>query len=69
MRIQSCIIVCIIQQHFETFEKEMVMTSDEASMKNRKLPKGYLFVPLDCLPKEKQINQDASSVEPVEPDG
>lgn len=45
------------------------MTSDEASLKNRKLPKGYLFVPLDCLPKEKQINQDTSSVEPVEPDG
>ncbi|XP_044510817.1 uncharacterized protein LOC123229224 [Mangifera indica] len=57
------------RKHVETFEKEMVMTSDEASLKNRKLPKGYLFVPLDCLPKEKQINQDTSSVEPVEPDG
>ncbi|XP_031273102.1 uncharacterized protein LOC116131586 [Pistacia vera] len=56
------------RKHFETFEKEMVMTSDEASMKNRKLPKGYLFVPLDCLPKEKQINHHTSSVEPVEPD-
>ncbi|KAJ4701226.1 putative Phd finger protein [Melia azedarach] len=52
-----------------TLEKEIVMTSDEASMKNRKLPKGFIFVPVDCLPKEKQINQDVCSAEPVEPDG
>lgn len=45
------------------------MTSDEASMKNRKLPKGFIFVPVNCLPKEKRINKEASSVEPVEPDG
>ncbi|XP_039000473.1 LOW QUALITY PROTEIN: uncharacterized protein LOC120126323 [Hibiscus syriacus] len=45
----------------ETFEKELVMTSDEASMKNSRLPKGYCYVPVDCLPKEKQLPQDASS--------
>ncbi|KAK0576925.1 hypothetical protein LWI29_025450 [Acer saccharum] len=53
----------------ETFEKEMVMTSDEASLKNRKLPKGFFYVPVHRLPEEKQMNQDACSVEPVEPDG
>ncbi|KAH9756809.1 PHD finger family protein [Citrus sinensis] len=52
-----------------TLEKEIVMTSDEASIKNRKLPKGFIFVPVNCLPKEKRINEEASSVEPVEPDG
>ncbi|KAL4272194.1 hypothetical protein GQ457_13G010190 [Hibiscus cannabinus] len=45
----------------ETFEKELVMTSDEASMKNSRLPKGYCYVPVDCLPKEKQVPQEASS--------
>ncbi|KAK8705471.1 hypothetical protein V6N13_049073 [Hibiscus sabdariffa] len=45
----------------ETFEKELVMTSDEASMKNSRLPKGYCYVPVDCLPKEKQFPQDACS--------
>jgi hypothetical protein len=44
------------------------MTSDEASMKNQKLPKGYFYIPVDCLPKEKQINQDACSGEPLEHD-
>ncbi|KAB5568646.1 hypothetical protein DKX38_002439 [Salix brachista] len=48
-------------KHYETFEKELVMTSDEASMKNQKLPKGYFYIPVDCLPKEKQINQKACS--------
>ncbi|XP_011011925.1 PREDICTED: uncharacterized protein LOC105116326 isoform X2 [Populus euphratica] len=55
-------------KHYETFEKELVMTSDEASMKNQKLPKGYFYMPVDCLPKEKQINQDACSGEPLEHD-
>ncbi|KAL9394423.1 hypothetical protein Peur_013708 [Populus x canadensis] len=55
-------------KHYETFEKELVMTSDEASMKNQKLPKGYFYIPVDCLPKEKQINQDACSGEPLEHD-
>ncbi|KAJ6352814.1 hypothetical protein OIU76_001931 [Salix suchowensis] len=55
-------------KHYETFEKELVMTSDEASMKNQKLPKGYFYIPVDCLPKEKQINQDACPGEPLEHD-
>ncbi|KAJ6919951.1 hypothetical protein NC651_013779 [Populus alba x Populus x berolinensis] len=55
-------------KHYETFEKELVMTSDEASMKNQKLPKGYFYIPVDCLPKEKQMNQDACSGEPLEHD-
>ncbi|XP_034905108.1 uncharacterized protein [Populus alba] len=56
-------------KHYETFEKELVMTSDEASMKNQKLPKGYFYIPVDCLPKEKQNNQNACSGEPLEHNG
>ncbi|XP_021601342.2 uncharacterized protein LOC110606708 isoform X5 [Manihot esculenta] len=54
------------RKRFETFEKELVMTSDQASMKNQQLPKGYFYIPVDCLPKEKQINQDACSGEQLE---
>ncbi|XP_022768248.1 uncharacterized protein LOC111312338 [Durio zibethinus] len=53
----------------ETFEKELVMTSDEASMKNSRLPKGYCYVPVDCLPKEKQLTQDACSDGQLEHNG
>ncbi|KAE8679801.1 PHD finger family protein, putative isoform 2 [Hibiscus syriacus] len=53
----------------ETFEKELVMTSDEASMKNSRLPKGYCYVPVDCLPKEKQLPQDACSDGQLEHNG
>ncbi|XP_055959987.1 uncharacterized protein LOC126665739 isoform X2 [Mercurialis annua] len=56
----------ITRKHFETFEKELVMTSDQASMKNQKLPKGYFYIPVDCLPKEKQMSQDLCSGEPLE---
>ncbi|XVE55411.1 hypothetical protein DITRI_Ditri03aG0156500 [Diplodiscus trichospermus] len=53
----------------ETFEKELVMTSDEASMKNSRLPKGYCYVPVDCLPKEEELTQDASSDGQLEQNG
>ncbi|KAJ7959086.1 putative Phd finger protein [Quillaja saponaria] len=49
------------RKHAETFEKELVMTSDEASMKNMMLPKGYAYVPANCLSSDKQSNQDASA--------
>lgn len=42
------------------------MTSDQASVKNMLLPKGYVYVPADCLPNEKQISQDTSSGEPLD---
>lgn len=45
------------------------MTSDQASVKNMRLPKGYAYVPADCLSNEKQINQDLCSGEPLEPGG
>ncbi|CAJ2644281.1 unnamed protein product [Trifolium pratense] len=45
-------------QATETFGKELVMTSDEASMKNSRLPKGYAYVPADCLSNDKQSNED-----------
>ncbi|KDP32739.1 hypothetical protein JCGZ_12031 [Jatropha curcas] len=54
------------RKRFEMFEKELVMTSDQASMKNQQLPKGYFYIPVDCLPKEKQINHDTCSGEPLE---
>ncbi|XP_062101492.1 uncharacterized protein LOC133807282 isoform X2 [Humulus lupulus] len=53
----------------ETFGKELVMTSDQANVKNMRLPKGYAYVPADCLSNEKQINQDSCSGEPLEPGG
>uniref|UniRef100_A0A1J3GMS1 Protein Jade-3 n=1 Tax=Noccaea caerulescens TaxID=107243 RepID=A0A1J3GMS1_NOCCA len=49
------------KQHVETFAKELVMTSDEASFKNRRLPKGYFYVPVDCLQDEKPGNQKAAT--------
>ncbi|KAL3641330.1 hypothetical protein CASFOL_016298 [Castilleja foliolosa] len=39
--------------HAETFEKELLMTSDQASMKNQRLPKGFVYVPIRCLSKDK----------------
>lgn len=57
------------RKHTETFEKELVMTSDQASVKNQRLPKGFVYVPIGCLSKEKQINQDACPRESVERDG
>ncbi|GAB4844853.1 hypothetical protein Ancab_038244 [Ancistrocladus abbreviatus] len=47
------------RKHTETFEKELIMTSDQASMKNQRLPKGYIYVPIDCLPNEKQKGSDS----------
>ncbi|KAL5558323.1 hypothetical protein UlMin_034534 [Ulmus minor] len=53
----------------ETFGKELVMTSDQASVRNMRLPKGYAYVPADCLPNEKQNNQDSFSGEQLEHGG
>ncbi|CAN8240295.1 unnamed protein product [Cochlearia groenlandica] len=53
------------KKHVETFAKELVMTSDEASFKNRRLPKGYFYVPIDRLQEDKRKNQkEASSGDP-----
>uniref|UniRef100_A0A5B7AIV8 PHD finger family protein n=1 Tax=Davidia involucrata TaxID=16924 RepID=A0A5B7AIV8_DAVIN len=57
------------RKHTETFEKELVMTSDQASMKNQRLPKGFVYVPIRCLSKEKETIQDACSGEPLGRDG
>lgn len=51
------------------FEKELVMTSDQATVKNMLLPKGYAYVPADCISNEKQVNQDAGSGEPLDRGG
>ncbi|KAK7275707.1 hypothetical protein RIF29_16829 [Crotalaria pallida] len=57
------------RKHAETFGKELVMTSDEASMKNSRLPKGYAYVPADCLSNVMQSNQDVDANGSVEHDG
>ncbi|KAL9173307.1 hypothetical protein ABFS82_03G105000 [Erythranthe guttata] len=38
----------------ETFEKELIMTSDQATMKNQRLPKGFVYVPIRSLSKDKE---------------
>ncbi|KAI9097752.1 hypothetical protein K1719_025523 [Acacia pycnantha] len=57
------------RKHQETFGKELVMTSDEASMKNSMLPKGYAYVPADCLSNDKRSKQDVFTSEPAEHNG
>lgn len=56
-------------QPAEMIGKELVMTSDEASMKNSMLPKGYAYVPADCLSNDKQSNEDIYANEPGEHEG
>ncbi|CAA0809914.1 PHD finger family protein [Striga hermonthica] len=41
------------RKHLETFDKELSMTSDQASMKNQRLPKGFVYVPIRCISKDK----------------
>ncbi|CAL9777482.1 unnamed protein product [Musa acuminata subsp. burmannicoides] len=53
----------------ETFQKELVMTSDQASMQNQRLPKGYFYVPVGSLSKELPLEQDLESHELQEPGG
>ncbi|KAL0314248.1 UNVERIFIED_CONTAM: Lysine-specific demethylase 4B [Sesamum angustifolium] len=54
------------RKHAETFEKELIMTSDQASVKNQRLPKGFVYVPVRCLSKDKETVPDACSREPME---
>lgn len=42
------------------------MTSDQASVKNQRLPKGFVYVPIRCLSKEKETLSEANSHEPIE---
>jgi len=62
-----CLYFLACVQHTETFKKELVMTSDQALMKNQRLPKGYIYVPMDSLSNGKQLTRD--SVERKEQDG
>ncbi|KAL0326260.1 UNVERIFIED_CONTAM: hypothetical protein Sradi_5195300 [Sesamum radiatum] len=57
------------RKHAETFEKELIMTSDQASVKNQRLPKGFVYVPVRCLSKDKETVPDACSREPMERNG
>ncbi|KAL8482041.1 hypothetical protein ACS0TY_028261 [Phlomoides rotata] len=58
-----------LMKQTETFEKELIMTSDQASMKNQRLPKGFVYVPIRALSKNKETVPDACSREPVERKG
>ncbi|XP_062220416.1 uncharacterized protein LOC133919884 [Phragmites australis] len=53
----------------ESFQKELVMTSDQASTQNQRLPKGYVYVPRDSLSKEKPSNRNTQAHNPQEPGG
>ncbi|KAK4742071.1 hypothetical protein SAY87_000072 [Trapa incisa] len=55
----------------ETLEKELVMTSDQADLKNKLLPKGYAYVPSDriILPKDKWTNCEPCPGETLEDGG
>lgn len=53
----------------ETFQKELVMTSNQASMQNQRLPKGFAYVPVSRLSKDKPISHNGDSCDPVEPGG
>ncbi|KQK01719.1 uncharacterized protein LOC100826983 isoform X2 [Brachypodium distachyon] len=57
------------KKQVETFQKELVMTSDQASTQNQRLPKGYAYVPRDSLSKEKPWKQNTQTHEPQEPGG
>ncbi|KAI3686861.1 hypothetical protein L1987_80550 [Smallanthus sonchifolius] len=50
-------------KHTETFEKELVMTSDQASMRNQRLPKGFVYVPIRCLSNEEETIAAAAAEE------
>ncbi|XP_043712200.1 uncharacterized protein LOC122660988 isoform X2 [Telopea speciosissima] len=58
-----------LRKHTETFQKELVMTSDQASVQNQRLPKGFAYVPIGCLSKEKLVARDVSSHAPLKRDG
>jgi hypothetical protein len=56
-------------QQREMFRKELVMTLDQASTQNQRLPKGYAYVPRDSLSKEKLWNRNTQPLNPQEPGG
>lgn len=41
-------------KHSETFGKELVMTSDQATMRNQRLPKGFVYVPIRVLSNDEE---------------
>ncbi|KAF3779872.1 Jade-1 protein [Nymphaea thermarum] len=47
------------RKHTETLQKEVVMTPIEASVQNQRLPKGFAYVPVDCLAKEQLVSHEA----------
>ncbi|KAL6861844.1 hypothetical protein ACP4OV_017544 [Aristida adscensionis] len=47
------------KKHRETYQKELVMTSDQALLKNKSIPERYVYTRRSSLSKRKQCNQDA----------
>ncbi|KAJ9567063.1 hypothetical protein OSB04_003029 [Centaurea solstitialis] len=56
-------------KHMETFGKELVMTSDQASMRNQRLPKGFVYVPIRCLSNEEETIAAAAAAAEEENSG
>lgn len=52
----------------EALGAERVMTSDQASMRNQRLPKGFVYVPIGSLPNEKETAPNATSRKQLERD-
>lgn len=54
----------------KSLEKEMVMTSYQASLQNQRLPKGFVYVPVGSLQKDaSSAAHDSESCEVQEPGG
>ncbi|KAK8941180.1 hypothetical protein KSP39_PZI010222 [Platanthera zijinensis] len=54
----------------KSLEKEMVMTSYQASLQNQRLPKGFVYVPVGSLQKDASATaHDSESCELPEPGG
>lgn len=45
------------------------MTSDQADLKNKLLPKGYAYVPSDSLPKDRETSEDTGGSDEQQADG
>ncbi|XP_062233262.1 uncharacterized protein LOC133930603 isoform X3 [Phragmites australis] len=45
------------KKHRETYQKELVMTSDQTVLKNKSLPERYVYTRRSSLSKRKQCNQ------------
>ncbi|KAI0498855.1 hypothetical protein KFK09_019751 [Dendrobium nobile] len=57
------------RKDIKSLPKEKVMTSYQASLQNLRLPKGFVYVPVDSLQKDGSAAHDSESCERQEPGG